>query len=229
MRAAVEPGERLLHGLTHAHLVDVAHVEHLEPLLVEEALLAGIDAAHAELADPRGFERRRGTAEPGERGRPEAAQAGERHAMDIAARGELARVEIGMRVEPQHPQLPALLAAIPRDRADRADTERMIAAEEHRQPLLLELRVHRLVHQLVPAHHLRQMPVAVFGRLPGIAGSVEVAEVEHLELPLAQRPGESRHPQRFRPHRRAAIRRADIRRRADEGRHARAAHAATPR
>src|SRR5439155_3384521 len=102
----------LVHGLTHAYLGDVAHVEHLEPLLVEEALLAGVDAPHGALADPRGFERRRGTGESGERGRPEAAQAGERHAMDIAARGELARVEIGMRVEPQHPQLPALLAAI---------------------------------------------------------------------------------------------------------------------
>ena len=53
MRVAVEPGERLLHRLAHAHLVDVAHVEHIEALVVDEALLASVDAADADLPHAR--------------------------------------------------------------------------------------------------------------------------------------------------------------------------------
>ena len=47
-----ESVERELHGPSHAHLVDGAHVEHRQLLLVDESPLAGIDAADADLADP---------------------------------------------------------------------------------------------------------------------------------------------------------------------------------
>ncbi len=51
MGVLVHPGERLLHGRAHADLVDVAHVEDLDLELVQEALLALIHAADADLAD----------------------------------------------------------------------------------------------------------------------------------------------------------------------------------
>ena len=52
MRVRVDVAERQLHRVAHAHLVDVAHVEDLEAGLVHEALLARVDAADADLADP---------------------------------------------------------------------------------------------------------------------------------------------------------------------------------
>src|SRR5262249_36274885 len=158
----------LLQGLAHAHLVDVTHVEYVEPLLVHEALLPGIDAAHADLSHPRGVDRRRAVADADQLRRTEAAQAGDRHPVHITARGHLTRVEVRVRMEPQHAQFAALLTAVPRDGTDRADAEAMIATEQDRQLPLLYLAVHALVYQLVPAHHLRQMPVATAGRLPRV-------------------------------------------------------------
>src|SRR6202171_4846377 len=72
----VESRERLFHGLTHAHLIDVAHVEHVEALLVDEALLARIDAADADLTHPRGLNGWRYSTELGQLTRSEPAQAG---------------------------------------------------------------------------------------------------------------------------------------------------------
>ena len=52
VRVGVDRRQRELHRVAHAHLVDVAHVEDLEAGLVDEALLARVDAADADLADP---------------------------------------------------------------------------------------------------------------------------------------------------------------------------------
>ena len=88
----------------HAHLVDGAHVEHFEILLVHEAPLAGIDAANADLAHPLRADRRGHSADLQQLPRAEAAQAGHRHAVQAAARRQFAGVEIGVRIQPQHPQ-----------------------------------------------------------------------------------------------------------------------------
>ena len=47
---------------------------------------------------------------------------------------ELAGVEVGVRIEPEHAQFLAGFAAVARHRADRADAEAVIAAEQDRQP-----------------------------------------------------------------------------------------------
>ncbi len=93
----------------------------------------------------------------------------------------------------------------------------------------LQLAVHALVHQLVPAHHLGQVAVALHGRLPGIGRSVEVAEVVHLQVAAAQRARDAGHAQRLRSHGGAAVGRADVGGRADQGCGARRPHASTPR
>src|SRR5581483_5665249 len=112
------------HGLAHSHLVDVAHVEDLEPLLVDKTLLARIDAADSDLTYTGRGDRRSGLCtQLHQLARPEAAQACERHAVQIAARRKLAGVEVGVGIQPQHTQLATLLATMPRYRADRADTE----------------------------------------------------------------------------------------------------------
>src|SRR5579863_2492698 len=115
-----------------------------------------------------------------------------------------------MRVEPQHAQLPALLATVARDGADRADAQRVIAPEQDRQPSGAQLPIDGLVYQLAPAYHLGQMSVAMLRRLPGVARPVEIAEVDDFELALTQRTPEPGDAQRLGSHRGAAIRRAHI-------------------
>src|SRR6185437_16988483 len=115
-----EPCKRLLHRLAHAHLIDVAHVEHFDGELVQKAPLALIDTAHADLPYPLRVDARNGATELRQGPWPEAAETRERHAVQIAARGKLAGVEVGMRIEPEHTQLPARLAAVPCHGADRA-------------------------------------------------------------------------------------------------------------
>ena len=101
----VDRRQRQLHGVAHAHLVDVAHVEDLEAVLVHELLLAGVDAADADLPHPLRADRRHLAADLDQLLRAEAAQAGDRHAVDVAARRELVGVEVGVGVEPEDAQL----------------------------------------------------------------------------------------------------------------------------
>src|SRR6185437_961310 len=103
----IEPCERLLHRLAHAHLIDVAHVEDFHGELVQEALLAFVDTAHTDLPYPLRVDARSGAAELRQGPRPEAAETGERHTVQIAAGIELAGVEIRMCIQPEHAQLPA--------------------------------------------------------------------------------------------------------------------------
>ena len=77
MRVGVHGGQRQFHGVAHAHLVDVAHVEDLQPRLVHEALLARVDAADADLAHPLGADGGHVAADLDQRLRAAAAQAGQ--------------------------------------------------------------------------------------------------------------------------------------------------------
>jgi len=128
-------------------------------------------------------------------------------------------------IEPQNAQLAALLEAVTRNGADRADAKAVIPAEQDRQTTLLELAVHTLVHELIPAHYLRQMPVAFARRLPGIAWTAQIPDIDDFELARAQRIAEPRHAQGLRAHGGATVGGADIRGGADEARthHAQAA------
>src|SRR5579863_716370 len=138
--------------------------------------------------------------------------------MYVAARGKLAGIEICVRVQPQHPQLPALLTAVARYGADRADAQAMVPAQQDRQSRLAQLNVDRLVHELVPAHYLGQVAVAARGRLPGVARSAQVTQIHDLEVTAAKSRGQARYPQRLRSHRCAAVRSPDIGGCADEAR-----------
>ncbi len=126
------------------------------------------------------------------------------------------RVEVGVRIEPQHPQPPALLAAVARDRGDRADREAVIAAEQDRQAAGAQFAVHGVVHQPVPLGHLGEVTIALDRRQARVAGAGEVAAIEHLEPLRLERflqPGDA---QRLRAHRCAARAGADVGRRADQ-------------
>src|SRR5262249_3602890 len=94
----------------------------------------------------------------------------------------------------------------------------MIAAEEYRQALVLQLAGYALVNQLIPAQHLRQMPVAVLRGVPGGPPAIEVAQGCGLELAGPPGAHKTRDAQRLRTHRSAAVRSADIRRGTDQAR-----------
>ena len=217
-----QPGQRLRHGRAHAMLVDEPHVKHLQPDLLHQAFFTLVHAADADLAHPG---RVNGWPLPGQAGQaigPVAAQAGHRHAVQVAARGQGLGVEVGMGIEPQHAQPLARVAAVARHRADRADGQAVVAAQQQRQLPYLQRGQHGVVHRLVPGCHLGQVAVAVHRRLPGVGRAAQVALVVHLQAQRRQHRRQLRHPQRLRPHAGAAAAGADVGRRANQA--DRAAH-----
>ena len=103
-----------------------------KPDFVHEALLAGIDAADADLPQVARIQHRLDAADRHEFRRAVAAQARDRHAVHVAARRQHVGVEIRMGVEPEHAQLASRVAAMPGGGTDRADRETVIATEQHR-------------------------------------------------------------------------------------------------
>ena len=67
-------------------------------------------------------------------------------------------------------------------------------------------------------HHFMEVAIAVDSRPPGIAGTVEIASVQHFEAAAGQGLLQTSDPQCLGAHRRTPIRRADIGRSADERR-----------
>ena len=91
-------------------------------------------------------------------------------------------VEIGMRVQPQHPQFLAGVAAMARHGgADRADAQAVVAAQQDGQLALPQFGMHRVVDRAVPGGHFRQMAVAVDGSCQGLARAIQIAAVLDLE------------------------------------------------
>ncbi len=177
---------------------------------MDQLLLARIDAANADLPDVLGVERRHLAADLDQLLWALAAQASHRHAVDVAAGRQEIGVEVGVRIEPQHAQLLAGLAAVARHRADRADRQAVVAAEQDRQARTRQFGVHRLVHGAVPLHHFGEMAVAVDRRQPRVGGAVQVAAVDHLEAMALERGLQQCHAQRLGAHAGAARARADV-------------------
>ena len=212
----VDARQCMLEHVAHAHLVDVAHVEHFETDVVHEFLLAGVDAADTDLAQLRWLDRRHRAAEFDQFAWSVSAETGDRHAVDVAAGREHASVEVRVRVEPEHAQGTPGLAAMPRRRADRADREAVVAAEQDRQAAGRELGEHGLVHEPVPLDDLAQVPVSVHRRQPGVGRPAQVAPVVHDDALRLQHLPQVRDAQRLRAHRRAARAGPDVGRRADQ-------------
>jgi len=208
--------ECLLHRVSHAHFVDVAHVEHLEARLVYQALFSGVHAADADLAHLTGFDRGGVTAYARQPGRSEAAQQGHRHAVHVAAGREVGGVEIGMRIEPEHTQLLAPGATVAGHGADGAQAQAVVATEHDRQAAVLQLGEDRFVKHLVPGHHFVEMTVAFVGRLPRVGRPGKIALVDHPQALAFQHRGQVGNPQGFRAHGGATRASADVRGNADE-------------
>lgn len=167
---------------------------------------------HLLRADRRGI-----TTEAGQRVRAQPAQAGHRHAVHVARGRDLAGVEIRMRIQPQHAQVLALLAAPARDRGDRTDPQAVVATEHDRHAAGLQFGVGRLHQRAVPGHHLVQMAVALHRRRPRVARAIQVAEVAHLHAACGERVTQARDAQGVRSQSCATVARTDIGGHANQG------------
>ncbi len=122
-----------LHHGAQSALIDVAHGEGAHAGFAHVRLLHLIHVAqpdnhrvlrrHLRLV-PEHVRQLRGT---------DAHDASERHAVDVAARAALGRVHIGVRVEPDEPDLFAAHAEEARDAAHRSHGHGMIAAQHQRR------------------------------------------------------------------------------------------------
>ena len=208
-----------LHHLAHAHLVDGAHVKHLQALLVHKALFALVHAADADLADLLGPQCRAPAGHVGQLrqlGRAKAAQAGHGHAVHIAAGRQRAGVEVGMGIEPQHAQLFAAFGAVAGHGADAAQAQAVVATQQDGQVAQLQLGIHSAIHQPVPLHHLGQVAVAIHRGLPGVGRAAQVAPVKHLQAVRFQRRLQARHTQGLGAHGCAACAGANVGGRANQ-------------
>ncbi len=145
-----------------AELVDLAHVGDADAALAQQVLFQLVDRADAEQFQPVGIDRcarlvAEKAVEPGL-----AAQERRRHAVHVAGQRGRGRVVVGMRVEPQHEQLAAGFAPVPRHAVHRAHRQRVIAAEKDRD--------RAGSRQLVGASAQRPDPALDFAVMPGVVG-----------------------------------------------------------
>jgi hypothetical protein len=154
---------------------------------LDQALLLRVHRADADLVHLRRGDRRCAAAQVGQRLRAEAAQAGHRHAVDVARRGDIAGVEVRVRIQPQHAQGLALLAAPARDGGDRTDAQAVVAAEHDRHAAGLQFGVAGFHQCVVPRHHFIQVAVAFHRRGPRVARAIQVAHVAHVHTARFQR------------------------------------------
>ena len=186
---------------------------------MKEVLLSRVHRADADLPNaPRRDRRRlaRCQTQADQLGRALTAQVSQGHAVQVAAGRELIRVEVRMGVQPQHVQLAVRCTAMPSHRADAADRQGMVAAQQHGQAALLQLTQDRLVNGPVPGRDLLQVAVAIRWRLPGVGRPDQVAAVEHFQPVAFESLHQACHPKRLRTHAGAARAGPDVGRCADQ-------------
>ena len=103
-----------------------------------------------------------------------------------------------------------------RDGADRTDRQRVIAAEQDRQPLRAEFCVKRIVQRPVPLDDFGQVAEAIDGRKVRIGRARDVAAIAHIDAELRDRLGDAGHAQGVRSHARPGGTGADVGGRADQ-------------
>ena len=109
------------------------------------------------------------------------AQDGHRHAVQVTAGGDVRGVEVGVGIEPNHPQIALGGAAVGRHRADRAYRQTVVSTHEQGNHTLAQGFADLMVSRMVPLHTFRQMTVALVRRLLGIGGALQVATIAHIE------------------------------------------------
>src|SRR3546814_3410154 len=97
-------------------------------------------------------------------------------------------------VQPQDPQLPAVLAAVGRDRRDRTHGQAVVSAEHDRHAAGIELAGGRFEHGAIPGHHFVEVAIALDRWLPRVARALDVAAVDHVDAARGQGDRKSTRP-----------------------------------
>jgi hypothetical protein len=177
---------------------------------------ASIDGSHAELDNPRRIDHRHLIAQPRQAPGTMTSNNGDRHAVNVAGRRGVRGVEVGVGVQPEDREGPLHCRTVARDRSDRPDRERVIAAEQDRQKPTSQRIIDRVADGLTPDGRFLEVPVAVDWRCVRIDRADDVAAILDRAAQTPQGCLDSGHAKGFRPHRAAAVAGADVRRRTDQ-------------
>ena len=208
--------QHLRHDGAHADFIDPAHVVDDEAAVDDAFFLHRIDGTDPDLEDPFGIDHRCCMTEIEQIAMAVAAQDGDRHPVHVARGARLLRVEVGVRIEPEHRQGRPLAGAVPGDRGDRADGERVIAAHQDRRLVAVEGRRDGVAHRTAPGERLVEMAPAVDRRTQRIGRSREIAVIVHPVAHAGQGRLQARHAQCLRSQIGAARARGDVARGADQ-------------
>ena len=220
VRVVIQTVQHPVHGLAHAQLVDGPHVEGLDAHLADHPLFMLIHRADAHVTHAFGFDGRCLARHGNQLVRPEAQQVGHRNAVDIATGRGVRRIDVGVGVQPQHPQLFALRSRMARHRADRTGCQMVVAPQHDGHAARLKLCPHGVVHGLRPENGLRQIAQTRrlrITRATRIDRARKVARVQHVQPQGGQRRPQLGNPQCIRPHGRAQEACACVGGGADEG------------
>ena len=196
-----------------------AHVGDRDAALEHQLLLQRIDRADAEQVELVGADRGAGMVAEQPVEAAFAAQKGRRHAVHVAGLRRLRRVVVGMGIEPQHEQRPALLLPVARNAVHRSHRQRMIAAHEDRNGAGTRQRIGALAELADPALDR----VVIFGvrRRRALVGSNfrlgHVAVVLDGKAELIEDAADARGAQRVRPHQGSELRSPDLDGDAEQG------------
>ena len=205
----------IAHDRRRAALIDGAHIEDVDAAQADCVALGRIDRADAELEHIFGRHQRPiGRQDAVEAGL--AAEEGDRHAVHVARRRGRRRVEIGMRVEPQHEQRAVDLRGMARDARNAAHRQAVVAAQEHRESAALHRPVGRVLDGACPAGDLGRIERSARQADRSIGDRRDVTVIGDLIAERGKRCLELGDPQRCRAHDAAAAAGADVDRRADQ-------------
>src|SRR5262249_1132244 len=178
-RRSGEERERVAHRPLEAASVDVAHRVDADVELTDQLTLAVVERADADECGA--LDRRRRPCIVQERIARGAECCGERHPMDVARRRRLWTVEVAVCVDPEH----RAGAVRTRETTERADRDRVVAAEDERQ--VAALACFRDERRDAPARALDRLEVARprvadLGRLREAGTDVAPVDADTAEL-----------------------------------------------
>src|SRR5690348_11874537 len=137
--------------------------------------------------------------------------------MDVAAGTGCGRVHVGMRIDPDHAQLFAPLEKVSGNAGNRADGERMIAAENQRTPAGDHLFLHELRKMSTGLRDLRKiLSFWLSFRMTFRLRHRDVAEILNFVADFAEPGIQIRDANRGRAHVDAATSRTEIERNTDD-------------
>src|SRR5947209_6236488 len=194
--------QRFLDHGAHAEAVDVGHRVRLHAELADDALLALVDVAQADEHHARRVDRVLLQREV------------HRHPVYVAGRRGQRRVDVAVRVDPDHP---GRLAARPPDAGDRAHRDRVVAAEHQRKRALRDDVVDDSGQLVADRLDDREVLRVLLGNARRLGDrDAQVAVVGHRDAELLQRLLQPRVADRRGTHVDAAAVGAQVHRHADD-------------